>query len=80
MTLQELQNQALRSPLPDRWHLVQFLLGSIQRETVLSPPLNSVISAFTGLHPWTQSLMGVIRLESTELVDVYVDYLEGKYG
>jgi hypothetical protein len=80
MTLQELQNQALRLPIRDRWHLVQSLLSSIQHETVLSTAPNAGTSAFTELNPWTQSLIGVIQLEDEEPTDTYVDYLEEKYS
>ncbi len=34
MTLQELQDQVLQLPLRDRWQLVQYLLSSIQQETL----------------------------------------------
>lgn len=33
MTLQELQKQVLLLPISDRWHLVQTLLDSLQRES-----------------------------------------------
>ena len=33
MTLQELQNQMLQLRIGDRWHLVQTLLNSIQKDT-----------------------------------------------
>lgn len=35
MTSQEIQNQVLQLPLQERWQLVQQILASIQRETVL---------------------------------------------
>lgn len=80
MRLQELQNQALQLPISDRWRLVQSLLSSIQQETqVFNLPQPSVDS-FANLHPWTQSLMGVIQLNEEEPTDTYVDYLEEKYS
>lgn len=80
MTWQELQNQALQLPISDRWHLVQSLLSSIQQETlVFSPPTPST-NSLTGLDPWTQSLIGIIQLETEELTESYVDYLKEKYS
>lgn len=80
MTLQELQNQALQLPISDRWRLVQSLLSSIQQETLLFSPPNPSENLFTGLDPWTQSLMGVIQLGAEEPTESYVDYLEEKYS
>lgn len=76
MTLKELQNQALQLPIGDRWRLVQLLLSSIQQETsVVSPqPLN-----VAGLAPWTQSLIGVVQLDTEDPTESYMDYLEEKY-
>ena len=67
MTLQEMQNQALQMSIGDRWRLVQTLLGSIQQETSsLNPPAPNVNSV-PNLDPWTQSLMGVIQLDTENL-------------
>ncbi|MEL7523587.1 MAG: hypothetical protein AAGJ80_18530, partial [Cyanobacteria bacterium J06553_1] len=72
MTLQDLQNQALRLPVGDRWRLVQSLLRSIQQETPVStlPLFNT--SALADLEPWTQSLVGVIQLGFEDSTDSYV--------
>jgi hypothetical protein len=75
MTLQEIQSQALRLALGDRWRLVQSLLSSIQQETeVPGPPIKTVnsLNALAELNPWTQSLIGVIQLgtEEPELDDL----------
>lgn len=79
MILQDIQDQALQLPIGERWRLVQVLLNSIQKETII--PNASVTSdhSFESLHPWTQSLIGVIQLDSEELTESYVDYLEEKY-
>ncbi|MEO0516485.1 MAG: hypothetical protein AAF171_04210 [Cyanobacteria bacterium P01_A01_bin.116] len=80
MTLQDLQNQALRLPVGDRWRLVQSLLRSIQQETPVSTLPLSNTSALADLDPWTQSLVGVIQLGFEDSTDSYVDYLEEKYA
>lgn len=79
MTLQKLQKQALQSPISDRWRLVQSLLASIQQETLLSISPSPTIKPLIELAPWTQSLIGVFQLESENLTESYVDYLEEKY-
>ncbi len=65
MTLQELQKQALQLPISDLWRLVQSLLTSIEQETrsftSSSMPSGKPID---DLNPWTQSLIGVISLDS----------------
>lgn len=71
MTLQELQNQALRLPIRDRWRLFQSLLNSIQQETVFSGSPNLHTNSFANLNPWTQSLIGVIQLDAEEPPDTY---------
>jgi hypothetical protein len=80
MTLQELQNQALQLPINERWRLVQSLLSSIQQETLLSNPPSLSTNSLTGLDPWTQSLIGVIQLDTEDPTDIYVDYLKEKYS
>lgn len=80
MTLQELQNQALRLPIGDRWRLVQSLLSSIQQETLSFSSPSSNMNLLTGLDPWTRSLIGVIQLGAEEPIESYVDYLEKKYS
>ncbi|GCL40205.1 MULTISPECIES: hypothetical protein [Sphaerospermopsis] len=62
--LQQLQEQVLKLPIRERWHLVQTLLASIQQETLSSTPLQPTIKNLSELDPWTQSLIGVISLES----------------
>ncbi|MDJ0799564.1 MAG: hypothetical protein QNJ51_22570 [Calothrix sp. MO_167.B12] len=66
MTVQDLQKQALELPIKYRWRLVQFLLKSIQKETLssISPGSNikTLKKTFKDLHPWTQSLVGAIQL------------------
>ena len=79
MTLQELQNQALQLPISDRWRLVQSVLTSIQRETLLSISPSPTVKSTTELDSWTQSLIGVIQLEAGNSTQSYVDYLEEKY-
>lgn len=76
MTLPELQKQALQLPISDRWRLVQLLLASIQQETSSA---SSTLKPLTDLDPWTQSLIGVITLDTADTTESYVDYLEEKY-
>ena len=73
-------------PLAERSLLKQRLL---QDDLPQSVDLNAFSSSIqpdqadrsewiAALHPWTQALMGVIQLETTE-TESYVDYLEEKY-
>ncbi|MEA5551302.1 hypothetical protein VB713_09995 [Anabaena cylindrica UHCC 0172] len=62
--LQELQEQVLELPIKERWTLVQTLLASIQQETLFSIPPQHTLEGLSELDPWTQSLIGVISLES----------------
>lgn len=80
MTLQELQDQALQLSISDRWHLVQSLLSSIQQETGVFSPPTPTLNSSANLDPWTQSLIGVIQLNTEDSTDIYVDYLEEKYS
>jgi hypothetical protein len=80
MTLQDIQNQAVQLPIGERWHLVQFLLHSIQQETLTFSLPISQTSSLSGLDPWTQSLVGVIKLGTEDSTESYVDYLEEKYS
>ena len=80
MTLHELQDRALQLPVSDRWRLVQSLLSSIQKETLLASPANQSIDSFADLDSWTQSLIGAISLSAGDLTDSYVEYLEEKYN
>lgn len=79
MELKEIQNQALQLPISDRWSLVQTLLSSLEKETLLVQALPEE-HPIEGLDPWTKSLIGVIRLESEDSLDSYVNYLEEKYS
>ena len=79
MKLQELQQQALKLPISDRWRLVQSLLTSIEQETqasTVSVPKAKTITE--ELDPWTQSLIGVIQIDDKNHQESYVDYLEEK--
>ncbi|WP_148764253.1 hypothetical protein [Dolichospermum sp. UHCC 0315A] len=78
--LQELPEQVLELPIKERWTLVQTLLASIQQETLSSIPPQPSLETLSELDPWTQSLIGVIRLESENPEEIYVNYLEEKYS
>ncbi|MBD2444086.1 MULTISPECIES: hypothetical protein [Aphanizomenonaceae] len=78
--LQQLQEQVLKLPIRERWHLVQTVLASIQQETLSSTPSQTTIENLSELDPWTQSLIGVISLESENTEESYIDYLEEKYS
>ena len=80
MTWQELQSQALHLPIGYRWRLVQVLLTSIQQETQVSTALTANFNSLADLDPWTQSLIGVIELDTQEPTNSYIDYLEKKYS
>ena len=79
MTLQEIQNQALKLPMAERWQLVQSLLSSIQQEIQQPSQQKIESSAIEALEPWTQSLVGVIQLEGESPIELYSNYLEEKY-
>jgi Arc/MetJ-type ribon-helix-helix transcriptional regulator len=52
-----------------------------EKEASLSSASPSqTLETLSELHPWTQSLIGVINLESENLEDSYVNYLEEKYS
>ena len=78
--LQKLQEQVLELPIKERWTLVQTLLASIQQETLSSIPPQPTLETLSELDPWTQSLIGVIRLDSENPEESYVNYLEEKYS
>lgn len=80
MTLQKIQNQALQLPIGDRWRLVQSLLRSIEKETLACSSPAANMNSLTGLNPWTQSLIGVVHLDTEYPTESYVDYLEEKYS
>ena len=79
MTFKELHNQVLQLSISDRWRLVQSVLASIQQETLTPTSLNSSTATIADLDPWTQSLVGVIQLNSEDSKESYIDYLETKY-
>ena len=80
MTLKDIHSQALQLSIEDRWRLVQSLLHSIQQETLVFDQPSADTSSLADLDPWTQSLVGVIKLESQNPTESYVDYLEEKYS
>jgi hypothetical protein len=67
MTLQEMQNQAMQLSIGDRRRLVQTLLDSIQQETSSLNPQQPNVNLDSNLDPWTQSLMGIIQLDTENL-------------
>jgi hypothetical protein len=71
MTLHEIQTQALQLPIGDRWRLVQSLLSSIQQETLVFSPPKTNVNSLADLNPWTQSLIGVVQLDTEELTKVF---------
>ncbi|TVQ63369.1 MAG: hypothetical protein EA366_02110 [Spirulina sp. DLM2.Bin59] len=66
-------------PIGDRWRLVESLLSSIHKETLVFSSPVAHGNVLPDLHPWTQSLIGVIQLGTEDLTESYVDYLEDKY-
>ncbi|MTJ14220.1 hypothetical protein FJR11_16870 [Anabaena sp. UHCC 0187] len=78
--LQQLQEQVLKLPIKERWNFVQTVLASIQQETLSSIPPQPTLETLSELDPWTQSLIGVISLESENPEESYVNYLEEKYS
>lgn len=79
MTLTELENRALKLSLPEKWHLVQSLLKSIEDESHLISPQSKKGTSVKKLHSWTQSLMGVIQEQDISSGESYISYLEEKY-
>lgn len=79
MTLQELQQQALKLSIGDRWRLVQSVLTSIERETQASISIPEMETIIKDLDPWTQSLIGIIQIDQNAQ-ESYIDYLEEKYS
>jgi hypothetical protein len=53
MKLQELQEQALKLAISDRWRLVQSVLTSIQQEKQSSIAPNPTVNPIPNLDPWT---------------------------
>jgi hypothetical protein len=75
MTLQELQKQALKLPISERWRLVQSVLLSIEQETQVSTSSISKIELIVDdLDPWTKSLIGVIQMDEENFQESYVGY------
>jgi hypothetical protein len=79
MTLQDLEQQVMELPIDDRRQLVKSVLASIQQETQVGHRAASAVTTDRPLHPWTQSLVGVITDDSKDDTEMYVDYLEKKY-
>ncbi len=79
MTLQDLEQQVMELPIADRRHLVESLLASIQQETQVGHRTASAVPIERPLHPWTQSLIGVIKDDGKDETETYIDYLEEKY-
>jgi hypothetical protein len=50
----------------------------LENHTSISP--HQTLESLSELDPWTQSLIGVIRLESQNPEESYVNYLEEKYS
>lgn len=73
MTWQELQQRAVHLSIRDRWRLVQSLLSSIQKETLPLDLPSPNASFMTDLDPWTQSLVGVIQLDTEAPTESYSD-------
>jgi hypothetical protein len=87
MTPQDLQKQAMQLSIAERWQLVQTLLASIQQETepATTPadepsPATESSTENVHLHPWTQSLVGILPTALEEPQACYIDYLEEKYA
>ncbi len=51
-----------------------------KEQTLPSISPNQTLESLSKLDPWTQSLIGVICLESENTEESYVNYLEGKYS
>ena len=49
MTLQELQNQARKLPINEKWQLVQALLSEIQKDTISPQSTSEKIYPLRGL-------------------------------
>jgi hypothetical protein len=90
MTLQDLEQQVMELPIDARWQLVQSVLASIQQETHWSnsggPVINETststlpeTASHQAIHPWAQSLVGVIKPSEGDDTETYIDYLEQKY-
>jgi hypothetical protein len=73
MKIQELQKQALQLAIGDRWRLVQSVLASIEQETQASTSTIEEIESIKELHPWTQSLIGVIQMDEENYQASYED-------
>ncbi len=80
MTLQDLIQQVNDLPIADRQQLVESALASIQQETQVKERSASEVNADRPLHPWTQSLVGVIKPSEGDDTAIYINYLEQKYG
>ncbi len=79
MTLQALKQQVMALPIGDRRQLVESVLASIQQETRVAHQAASAVTGDRPLHPWTQSLIGVIKDDGKDETETYIDDLEQKY-
>jgi hypothetical protein len=79
MTLQDLKQQVMELPIADRRQLIESVLASIQQENQVGHPAAEAVTIDRPLHPWTQSLVGVIKDDGKNETETYVDYLESKY-
>ncbi len=79
MTLQDLKQRVMALSITDRQQLVESVLASIQQETPVAHQAASAVTGDRPLHPWTQSLIGVIKDDGKDETEIYIDYLEQKY-
>jgi antitoxin ParD1/3/4 len=73
--LKEWQEKQQNEALPAACAVVDELQLGWEREMTTQ----IIIENFSELDPWTQSLIGVISLESENTEASYIDYLEKKY-
>ncbi len=86
-SLSKLEQEILQLSIEHRWRLVHSILTSIHQETTINQPSHSLIptgaKTLAKIDPWTESLVGVIELDSEneteDLNEVYINYLEEKY-
>ncbi|AFY47890.1 Ribbon-helix-helix protein, copG family [Nostoc sp. PCC 7524] len=81
-TLEELAN-TIGTTKSDVLRQAITLMQSIvtaKEETLTSTFSPPTLEALSELNPWTQNLIGVIRLDSENPEESYVNYLEEKYS
>jgi hypothetical protein len=79
MMSQNLEQQLLELPLDEQLQIVQSVLASIQQKARVRHPTTPEVAIDRPLHPWTQSLIGVIKDDGKDDTETYIDYLEEKY-